>query len=435
VGPADIPGRWLRVVNSPGHVENEIDREVSDPAEAAAVRAGWLLVDAHERLSRVAALEVFGHELDAWHRYADDTMALLKDPSSSGATVPETETNRLRFRRTMDFAQSGDRVFDVGFGRGYLASQLMKERGIEAYHGIDVGERYLPFARAVFEANGLENASIDLEIGDLFDLTRAKVAATGANLMICCEVLEHVDDAEHALRTLAEALPDGADLLFSVPLHGRIESTWGHLSVFDVARLKHMLDGAGLHAHHVEPLANAWTLVVASRSPEPSQRVREATGRPPLRVSTPLVRQRSFVQITADDMSAVGDRESTSVEPDVEDPEKVGCRLASGGGVSFPVAGLEAVRVLFDAVDCQGVMRIDVTAYAGSTQVGEWSLKLLPGGLRKRVHRYSMRPGETGVSFVGGPHHDLQSADRVEVTMVLEQGSTAEFGFKAAYLP
>ncbi|MCW2750755.1 MAG: hypothetical protein JWR83_1865 [Aeromicrobium sp.] len=436
VGHAGIPGRWLRVVDSPVEGDHQLDREVSDPTEAAAVRAQWLLVDAYERLSRPAARQVFQHDLRAWHQYADDTIAVLNHRSSADSmVVSESKINRLRYRRTMDFAQAGDRVFDVGFGRGYLAAQLIKERDIATYYGIDVVRGYLPSARALFEANGLADASIELEFGDLFELTREKVESTGANLMICCEVLEHVDDAEKALRTLADALPEGADLLFSVPLHGRIESTWGHLSVFDVARLKQMLDGAGLHAHHVEPLANSWTLVVASRSPELSQRVREASGRPSSRVSVPLVRHRTFVRIPADQMTVVGASKRTQIQQDGKDSDKVICRVASGGGVSFRVDGIEAVRVLFDMIEFEHVTRFDVTAFAGSARVGEWSWVPRRGQLHKGVQRFAMRPGEKGRSFVSGAHHDIESADRVEVTVQVAAGATAEFGFKSAYLP
>src|SRR5699024_2685891 len=95
-------------------------------------------------------------------------------------------------------------------------------------------------------------------------------------------------------KILADVLPEGADLLFSVPLFGRLESVWGHLSVFDVARLKRMLAGAGLIAHHVEPVANTWTFVVASKSSEPSERVRQARSRPPHNVSQPLADKRVF---------------------------------------------------------------------------------------------------------------------------------------------
>lgn len=432
----DVPGRWLRVVDPAGVGSGELERQVADPTEAAAVAAGWLLVDAHERLSRLGARQVFQHELDAWHAYADDTIALLNHHAKPGSmTVPESRVNRLRYRRTMDFAQPGDRVFDVGFGRGYLAAQLIKERGIAAYHGIDVVQGYLKSAHGLFAANGLSETPIELEIGDLFDLTPEKVAGTGANLMICCEVLEHVDDAERALRTLADALPEGADLLFSVPLHGRLESTWGHLSVFDVARLKEMLDGAGLYAHHVEPLSNAWTLVVASASPELSQRVRNASGRPPTRVSAPLVKARTFVVIGAQDMKPVGSGGQATLRADDKDSDKINCRFTSGGGVAFPVEGLEAVRVLLDVVDPAPFVRFDVTAHAGDQVVGTWSWSPKKGALKAGVQRFSMRPGEKGLSFTGGPHHDVGSADRVEVTVTTVPGATAELGLKAAYLP
>jgi hypothetical protein len=113
----------------------------------------------------------------------------------------------------------------------------------------------------------------------VYALERIEVAATGATVVVCCEVLEHLSDPEKALRALADALPDGADLIFSVPLYGRLEAVWGHCTVYDVARLRSMCEAAGLYVHHVEPLANTWNYVVASRGPEPSARVREAASR------------------------------------------------------------------------------------------------------------------------------------------------------------
>ena len=44
-GPGGIPGRTIRVVPPPGPADPRMDLEVSDPSEAAAVRAGWQLVD------------------------------------------------------------------------------------------------------------------------------------------------------------------------------------------------------------------------------------------------------------------------------------------------------------------------------------------------------------------------------------------------------
>lgn len=408
-----------------------MDREGSDPPGAAAVRAGWLLLDAHERLSKRGADRIFGHETRAWHAYAEETISELTHTLSDGRELaPETRKNRLRFRRTLDFARHGEVVFEVGFGRGLLAAQLIKDRGVSRYHGIDVVDRYVPIATDLFRVNDLAPESLNLEVSDLYELTRERIAATGATLVICCEVLEHVPDAELALKTLADALPEGADLLFSVPMHGRIESEWRHVSVFDVARLKAMLDGAGLFAHHVEPLANAWSLVVASRDPGASRRVNEATGRSALRVSVPLSSHRDFVYVPTSDMTAVGPA-TVKVRPTT-----AAYTVSSGGGASFAVTSLEALRLRFKFMDVDHVTRLVTTAYAADTVVARWTWKPKPGELVAGVTTTTaMRPGEVGSQFVGGRHDRAERADRIEVTCTVAGGNSASFNLKAAYLP
>lgn len=407
-------GRWIRIVPERQPLAPELDTDPADPTEAAAVRAGWMLVDAHERLSTKGAEKVFGPELAAWYEYAARSVEPLRPAGWSGEyPMQEGRNNLLRYRRTMDFARPGDRVFDVGFGLGQLASLLIRDVGVASYHGIDVVEKFVPMVSELLEVNGLSDASVTVELGDLMALTREQVEATGATFVICCEVLEHVPDAEAALRILADALPDGVDLLFSVPLHGRLEAVWGHLSVFDVARLKSMLDGAGLVAHHVEPLANTWTLVVASRSAEPSQRVRAASSRPPVRVAQPLTRARDFVDVDADAMTPVGDL----------------------GGVSFAVDGLEALRLRLGLTDVTHVTRFVVTAFAGGREACRWTWEPQPFQIEQPERRLAMRPGENSGHFVSGRANRLEHADRVEVTAEVAPGQTASFTVAAAYLP
>ncbi|MCW2750477.1 MAG: hypothetical protein JWR83_1587 [Aeromicrobium sp.] len=432
IGTDGIPGRLMRVIADAPRLDQPIETEGSDPAEVASVRAGWLLLDAHERLSKRGADRIFGHETEAWHAYAEDTIGELTYTLSDGKElVPENRKNRLRFRRTLDFARHGEVVFDVGFGRGLLAAQLIKDRGVKSYYGIDVVDRYVPMATDLFHVNGLSPDSLNLEVGDLYKLTRERVEATGATIMICCEVLEHVPDAELALKTLADALPDGADLLFSVPMHGRIEAEWGHVSVFDVARLKNMLDGAGLYAHHVEPLANTWSLIVASRDPAGSQRVREATGRPARRVSVPLSSHRDFLSVDTAGMSPVG---GATVK--VTTQNSVDWTLSSGGGVAFPVTGIEALRLRLKAKDATHLTTLVLTAFAGRDVVARWTWNVKAGHLAPGVVRTTAtRPGEIGAQFVGGRHDGADRADRVELIGTVADGHTASLALRAAYLP
>ncbi|WP_456694930.1 class I SAM-dependent methyltransferase [Aeromicrobium sp. P5_D10] len=412
--------------------DQPFETEGTDPTETSAVRAGWLLLDAYERMSRRGADRIFGHETAAWHNYAEETLGELVYTLSSGQElVPENRKNRLRFRRTLDFARPGETVFDVGFGRGLLAAQLIKDRGVARYHGIDIVDRYVPTATDLFHVNGLAPDTLQLSVGDLYNLKRADIEATGATFVICCEVLEHVPDAELALKTLAEALPEGADLLFSVPMFGRIEGAWGHVSVFDVARLKAMLDGAGLIAHHVEPLANAWSLIVASRDPAPSQRVREATSRPARRVAVPLSRARDFVYLKPDEIEAAG---AASIV--ARGKSATTLRMSTGDGVTFGVKGLQVLRLMFKFSDVNAVSRVAVKAYAGEQVVATWTWKVKPAKLVSGSWiTTSMRPGEVGLQFVGGRHDGVGQADRVEITTSLTGSEPVETMVRAAYLP
>ncbi|MFB9313955.1 class I SAM-dependent methyltransferase [Nocardioides plantarum] len=418
----------------PGVVPTRIDRQGSDPSEAAAVRAGWQLVDAYERLSVAAARKVFGREVDAWRAYAEDTaIELVQSGSGSWSESRLSVNNRLRYRRMMDFARAGDRVVDVGFGKGVLAAHLVKGVGVASYHGIDIVDSHLADATRLFEANGLADAPITLEMGDLYELTRDEVAATGADLVICCEVLEHVPDAELALRTLAEALPAGADLIFSVPLIGRLENVWGHVSVFGVARLKDMLEGAGLYTHHVEPLSNVWTLVVASRDPGPSRRVREAGGRPPTRVEVPLSTSYDFVDVVSFDIvPAPGSADSVTVEEAGD--TRVACRFIASGGVRFPAKGLESLRLAFSFGECHGVDQLVVTARAEGVETCRWTWSPRDAADLRDQLAVKVRPGEADTRFVSGPHQDVAATDEVEVSVVLAEGGTASFDLRASLL-
>lgn len=414
--------QWIREVEKiapsaePGGAR-PVDSESTDPAERSAVRAGWQLVDAYERLSLRAAKRVFGHELDAWYEYARSTVPNLKPwKGASALRVDESDGNRLRFRRTMDFVRPGERVFDVGFGRGYLAGLLLRDRALAAYHGIDIVPRHITATQSMLEANGFTEADVDLRMGDVYELTPEQVAASGADLVICCEVLEHVPDPEKALQALANALPPGTDLLFSVPLHGRLEHVWGHATVFDVARLKAMIGAADLVVHHVEPLANTWTIVVASRNRRGSPRVRDASARPPVNVSVPLTTERDFVDVPA---SAISGDKQRSCE--------------------FAVRGLAALRLELKMIDFSHVLEVDVDVYTGSRRVGRWSWQPRREDVATTTkpvsRRFALRPGESSATFQAVSFADLGAADRVAVTLSVKPGHTAEFDLRAAYLP
>jgi 2-polyprenyl-3-methyl-5-hydroxy-6-metoxy-1,4-benzoquinol methylase len=417
----------------------------SPEAERLAVELGWLLVDVYERLGIEEARQVFGHELDAWFDYSRSTVHNLEpwDAGPTGLSIYENDNNRLRFRRTLDFVRPGDRVFDVGFGRGYLCGLLIRDGEIAAYHGVDVVPGYVDITRKMLAANDMEDREVGLELGNLFELRQARVARTAASLVICCEVLEHVDDPEAALAALAAALPKGTDLLFSVPIHGRLESVWGHVTVFDVARLKAMVENAGLFAHHVEPVANTWTMVVASRDSKPNRRVQASKWRIVANASTPLVEDYDFVQVNPSGMApAKGLNTNCVVEPSPQgatchvtsklpdDPEEV-CR----GGLAFSVEGLNALRVDIGLLDFGHVEAVDVDLYARQ-HLGRWTWHPTPAQVANRdSRRYAMRYGLSSSPFRAHGFKRDGRVQRVEVTIEVRAGESAAFTFRAAYLP
>ncbi len=414
--------------------------EVADPGESAAVRAGWQLVDAHERLTAAGARKVFRQEIGAWRRYAEQTVPVLLDragrPRQMSGNVPS------RCRRTMDFVLPGDRVFDVGVGGGELACLLLRDRQVASYAGIELLDRQVALAREVVAANGIDQTPFHVQQGDLYRLTAEQVAETGANLIICCEVLEHVPDAELALKTLADALPEGADLLFSVPLHGRLESVWGHCSVFDVVRLQAMLAGAGLHLHHVEPLANTWTIMVASRDRGPSRRVREADRRPAEPTSVPLTRYRDFVDVPIADMASAP-RSATDaavrIRPAQHQNGTDGLEVDSSGplgGVRFPVNGLEALRLMLSYDDVEHLERLEILVRRKGAKIGGWRYAPPAKHLASaKPCLAAFRPGEGGVSTQPDTFSNLHTADEVQILARVPEGRSARFRLSAAYLP
>jgi hypothetical protein len=78
-----------------------------------------------------------------------------------------------------------------------------------------------------------------------------------------------VPDAEKAVAAIADSLPTGCLLAFSVPMYGRLEAVFGHLSIFDADRIDAMVRAARLEVVSAEPLANRWSLVVTRKIDAP----------------------------------------------------------------------------------------------------------------------------------------------------------------------
>lgn len=412
--------------------------------ERTLVARGWADLDLVERLGSAATRRARSATIEA-----DRERARLWYHSPVSEHVPpalvemyESEANVVRYRRIIDFLTPGERVHEVGIGYGYLAVLMLREARLGGYRGIDLMPRFVASTRRMIEANDLtEGASVEQQ--DLYDLTRADVEALGANLLVCCEVIEHVPDPEGALSTLARALPEGTDLLFSVPLLGRLESIWGHGQTFGAARLHGMLERAGLVAHHVEVLHDTWALILASGTPRPSPRAAAALQKTaevdPARFLTPafsVLTNTPVAELTRAKSHWTKRVAGVSIEPcavnsaDQASPP-AGLRLraraqrATAGpgkgwsaqaGLAFAVPeGTKGVRLEVTVADPEDLTALRVEFRAAGERSGLWVWK--PAERRPKASRptFLIAPGRTGESLRRVPGSTSEGADTVEV--------------------
>jgi len=416
--------------------------------EKALVRAGWELVDVLGALGSGQSQRLFERRWAAERDRAADELTPLK----AGPSIPDgihklyrSPANWTRFRRTIDFVRPGDRLFEVGIGRGYLAGIFLRDGKVGAYHGIDLVPENVTATRQTLEHNGLADRA-EVHEGNLYDLTREQVAEFGADLVVCCEVIEHVPDPEAALKTLAAALPEEADLLISVPLLGRLENVWGHVALFDAQRIKAMVEGAGLTTHLVDVVDNTWVFVLASHRPGPNDRAMAAAAaladpwvdvpadpelpralRPlDLHMASPSRwnRRLAHAEVRPDDGTLLC---SFTGEDRSDGPGQY-------GGAAIPVTEPLGIRLelALDEIDDVEVFYVD--AYAESKRVARW--KWEPGTRRPRSNpaTFVLRKGRKGLHFVPLHVDDLASADTFEVFARIKPGATVQFRITRASL-
>jgi SAM-dependent methyltransferase len=165
----------------------------------------------------------------------------------------------------------GDRVLDVGCGKGELAYDLVVRAGASVV-GIDNNPHYLEFARARYRHPGLSFVELDLLVSlpeEQFDV------------VILSNVLEHFDDRVGLLRRItAAAAPDR--LLLRVPVWARdwtvplrqelglrAFSDTTHYTEYDPDSFRAELAGAGLE---VSELDLAWGEIWATALPSSGTR-------------------------------------------------------------------------------------------------------------------------------------------------------------------
>jgi SAM-dependent methyltransferase len=111
--------------------------------------------------------------------------------------------HQLRYRWAAELA-AGKAVLDAGCGTGY-GSQILMEAGARRVVGIDVDKDALP-------NRGHEN--LEFAVADVHELPHADAEF---DLVVCFEVIEHVERPNEAIAELARVLADDGVLLVSSP--------------------------------------------------------------------------------------------------------------------------------------------------------------------------------------------------------------------------
>jgi 2-polyprenyl-3-methyl-5-hydroxy-6-metoxy-1,4-benzoquinol methylase len=156
------------------------------------------------------------------------SVSLAADPAVAGGNhYPKYTTRNPLARRLVDgfmaalvdlAGRSGARqVHEVGCGEGFLSTMLAQPGFV--VRGSDISAAAVAIARQRAAALGLP---VTFRVADLHDLSPS---GDGAELVVCCEVLEHLADPARALALLARlAQPH---LIVSVPR----EPLWRALNV------------------------------------------------------------------------------------------------------------------------------------------------------------------------------------------------------------
>ena len=156
-------------------------------------------------------------------------------------------------------------IHEVGCGEGYL-TEIIAALGVDKIRGSDMSEKMIAEARSRTAGSGLV-----FESKNIYELG----SDDSAELIVCCEVLEHLDDPEGALQVLA--LLNTEHYVFSVPREpiwrvlnlargkylGQLGNTPGHLQHWSAASFQSLIGRYFDVSEKRSPLP--WTMLLCRR--------------------------------------------------------------------------------------------------------------------------------------------------------------------------
>jgi SAM-dependent methyltransferase len=141
------------------------------------------------------------------------------------------------------------RVLDVGCGQGELLRDLAARLPEARIAGADLSEQSLRASRS--QNPTFDLFALDISAPDFAVRQRAHLATF--DLVLCCEVLEHIPEDRRAARNLAALLAPGGVLVTTVPggKMSRFDAAIGHQRHYYEEGLRALLVEAGLQVDAV----------------------------------------------------------------------------------------------------------------------------------------------------------------------------------------
>ena len=147
-------------------------------------------------------------EPDKYERLVELAPGVWWSDEGPFAGLHQLNTIRIEYFRRAFGRFGGKRVLDVGCGGGILAEALAREGALVV--GVDPSEKSLAVAREHAARSGL---TIDYRMASAEELVSLGFGQ-GFDLVFAVDVLEHVDDLDHAMTAIAAVLAPGGGLGF-----------------------------------------------------------------------------------------------------------------------------------------------------------------------------------------------------------------------------